>query len=393
MNNISATLKSKEIVKNRLLKGLPVHNYGLGANSICQPEYLINKVKEYSNKKDYTSSEGVDELNLSIKNSFTTNKYKVDKVLFGNGLKELLYIVQLCFTGKIFHVTPSWLSYKEQINILNKNDNLVEVKTTIENNYKIDLNLLENLLKENEKYDKIIIFNNPNNPTGLIHTPEEVEKIALILKKYNCIVFADEIYMNLNHFNNIESISSFIPELTIRGSSVSKDLACGGYRLGWITFPIELNDFFMKCRAAASSIYSCPSTPIQYACAEMYNNKKEMKKFFDYNNKIYKLVSKKCCDILKESKLKFIKPESSWYIFVDFSEYQDKLLKLNINNSIELGDYLINNLGIVTVAGKHFRSDKLTLRFSLVDIDLSNMNTISQSIEEGLKKLIEFLKI
>lgn len=395
MNNISATLKSKEIVKNRLLKGLPVYNYGLGANSICQPKYLINKVKEYSIKKYYTSSEGVGELNLSIKNSFTTSKYIVDNVLFGNGLKELLYIVQLCFNGKIFHVTPSWLSYKEQINILNKNDDLVEVNTTIEDNYKINLNVLEKLLKENEKYDKLIIFNNPNNPTGLIHTPEEVEQIALVLKKYNCIVFADEIYMNLTHFNNIETISSFMPELTIRGSSVSKDLACGGYRLGWITFPIELNNLFIKCRAAASSIYSCPCTPIQYACAEMYNNREEMKKFFDYNNRIYKLVSKRCCDILEKSKLKFIRPESSWYIFVDFSEYQDKLLKLNITNSIELGDCLINKLGIVTVAGEHFSSDKLTLRFSLVDIDLSNINTIliSQRIEEGLKKLIEFLRI
>ena len=325
MNNISATLKSKDIVKCRLEKGLPVYNYGLGANSIPQPKYLIDKVKEYSNNIYYTSSEGVDELNKAIKNNFTTSNYTVDKVLFGNGLKELLFVVQLCFEGKILHITPSWLSYKEQINILKKQDNLIEVKTTIENNFKIDLQLLEKLLKENENHNKLIIFNNPNNPTGLIYTPKEVEKIALILKKYNCIVFADEIYMNLNHFNEIESISSFIPELTIRGSSVSKDLACGGYRLGWITFPNSLNELFLKCRAAASSIYSCPCTPIQYACAEMLKNDKEMTKFFEYNNNVYKLISKKCCDILAKSKLKFIRPVSAWYIFVDFSNLFNNL--------------------------------------------------------------------
>lgn len=391
MNNISATLKSKDIVKCRLKKGLPVYNYGLGANSIPQPKYLIDKMKEYSNKKYYTSSEGVDKLNKAIKNNFTNNNYTVDKVLFGNGLKELLFVVQLCFEGKILHITPSWLSYKEQINILKKQDNLIEVKTTIENNFKVDIELLEQILKENENHNKIIIFNNPNNPTGLIYTPKEVEDMALIFKKYNCIVFADEIYMNINHFNEIESISSFIPELTIRGSSVSKDLACGGYRLGWITFPKSLNELFLKCRAAASSIYSCPCTPIQYACADMLKNKKELTDFFEYNNNVYKLISKKCCDILSKSKLKFIRPMSAWYIFVDFSNYQEELSKLNIKSSVELNNYLTEQFGIITVSGNNFSSNKLTLRFSLVDLNFNEKN-ISINIEKGLKKLITFLK-
>ena len=52
MNKISATLKSKEIVKNRLKDGLPVYNFGLGQNSIIQPDFLINKVKEFSHKKN-----------------------------------------------------------------------------------------------------------------------------------------------------------------------------------------------------------------------------------------------------------------------------------------------------------------------------------------------------
>ena len=161
----------------------------------------------------------------------------------------------MCFNGKIFHVTPSWLSYKEQINILNKQKDLVEVKTTFENNYKIDSNILEKLMSEHKDQNKLIIFNNPNNPTGILYTPDEVKEIAKVLKKFNCIVFSDEIYSNLTHFNEIESISTFIPELTIRGSSVSKDLACGGYRLGWITFPKQLENLFLKCRSAASYLF------------------------------------------------------------------------------------------------------------------------------------------
>ena len=39
---------------------------------------------------------------------------------------------------------------------------------------------------------------------------------------------------------SVKSISEYIPELTIIGSSISKDLGCGGYRLGWFIFTEKL---------------------------------------------------------------------------------------------------------------------------------------------------------
>ena len=91
------------------------------------------------------------------------------------------------------------------------------------------------------------------------------------------------ILMKLFHFRNL-------PKLTIRGSSVSKDLACGGYRLGWITFPIELNDFYLKCKSAISSKNSCTSVPIQYALAETLKSKYEINNYYLFLNTVYKKV-------------------------------------------------------------------------------------------------------
>ena len=75
--------------------------------------------------------------------------------------------------------------------------------------------------------------------------------------------------MNINHYNKCVSISEYIPELTIRGTSVSKDLGCGGYRLGWITFPKELNDLYIKCMTYISYTSSCTCVPVQYALNEL----------------------------------------------------------------------------------------------------------------------------
>jgi aspartate aminotransferase len=399
MNQISPTLDCQNIAKSRKENNLPIYNFGLGANRIPQPDFYIQKVKEYAKEKNYTSVQGIPELCNSIINRFSTETYNIDNVLIGNGLKELLYIIQLSFVGKIYHITPSWVSYKEQIKILNKENDLIEIETNLENNYKINLNDLETSLKKYKNYNKLILFNNPNNPTSTFHNPEEVKLIANILNKYNCIVLADEIYMNLTHFNKIETISTYIPHLTIRSSSVSKDLGCGGYRLGWLTFPKELKNLYKKCSANASSIYSCTSTPIQYATSHMLNNKSLFTKHCNFNNKVYKHIVANLCEILYKSKIKFAKPTCAWYIFANFSNYKNKFEKISVTNSYELSSLLLNEIGIISVPGECFNTSGLNLRFSLVDIDIDNIFVMNEMINitcypkmiEGFTKLVNFL--
>ena len=394
--NISATLNCQTIIKKRLNNNKLVYNFGLGANPIKQPEFFIDKIKQYAKCKEYTSSEGIPELNDILLNIYSKNNY-ADKVLVGNGLKELIFIIQSAFEGKIFHITPSWISYKEQILLLNKENDLIEIETNIENNYRINLDLLEQKLEENKKYDKLIIFNNPNNPTGLIYSNEETENVSKLLRKYNCIVFTDEIYMNLTYYGKIKSISEYIPDLTIIGSSISKDLGCGGYRLGWLIFPKEQNILFNKCNSYCSSVYSCASVPIQYATYEMLKNRELFNYHCELSIKIYKYISGEICSILQQSKIKFIRPNSSWYIFLNFSEYKNKLLNKGILNSYELSELLIKEIGIISVPGQNFNIDELCLRFSLIDFKIIDMNNLIVEdiniikMKEGIYKLLELL--
>ena len=61
--NISATLNCQIIIKKRLNNNKLVYNFGLGANPIKRPEFFIDKIKQYAKCKEYTSSEGILELN------------------------------------------------------------------------------------------------------------------------------------------------------------------------------------------------------------------------------------------------------------------------------------------------------------------------------------------
>ena len=395
MNNISSTLKAKMILEECKKNNKKIYNYGLGENPIKQPEYYINMMKKYSDKKHYTNCSGIPELNKTLKDMYNTNNTKYE-VLVGNGLKELLFIIQMAFEGKIIHITPSWVSYKEHIQILNKEDSLIEFETNVHENFKINLNKFESLLESIKTENKIVLFNNPNNPTGIAYNNTEIEQFANLLKKYNCYVFADEIYLNLCYSQNVKSISQFIPELTIQGSSVSKDLGCGGYRLGWMAFPESLNSLYNKCAEFSSNIYSCASVPTQYATNDMLLNKELHKHFYIESSKIYNIISSKICELLNLTKLNFVKPNAAWYILINFDAYKKELSKLDIYTGTDLSTYLLEKLNILTVAGDPFNIKGLNLRLSFVDfkytinqkeeLDISNMI-------EGIKVLSNFLKL
>jgi aspartate/methionine/tyrosine aminotransferase len=73
------------------------------------------------------------------------------------------------------------------------------------------------------------------------YTRDEVKSIADAVERNNLIVFADEVYL-YNTFDEkaMVSIAEFVPDRVIRASSLSKEFACGGYRIGYATFPAAL---------------------------------------------------------------------------------------------------------------------------------------------------------
>ena len=396
-NIISPTLQSKNYLQEMKKAGKKVFNFGLGENPIVQPYKYIKNVIKYSIKKEYTSCQGVPELNNVLKTMYNTPHTEYE-ILTGNGEKELLFIVQCAFKGKIIHITPSWVSYKEHIEVLKRDDDLIEIPTTIQNNYRVDLGLLEKTLQEIGDIPKLLLFNNPNNPTGICYKNHELEELALLLKKYNCVVFSDEIYLNLCYQKNQKSISHYIPELTIKGTSVSKDLACGGYRLGWCAFPKELNSLYLDCCSCASRVYSCTATPIQYATADMLMQKDECNEYINKMITLYKHIYKQLIPLLKNTKLKYADVDAAWYVYINFENYKKELMNIGITNSVDLGQYLMKNYQILTVAGKYFSDESMSLRFSLVDFefDLENKSKTIEDVDisnmiDGFKQLIKFL--
>ncbi len=389
----SATLKCLRIIRERKEKNLPILNGGLGENPFPQAQSIIDALKENAHKKNYSLPEGIPDLNQKLKEHYKTDIYNPDQILVGCGLKELICITLLSFEGTIILINPSWVSYREQVKILKKN--LIEISTNKSNEFKLQASELEQAVFKNTDKNKLIIFNNPVNPTGVNYTKQEIESLITILKKYNITIFSDEIYCDLVFKKNFYSISQLLPDQTIIGNSMSKNFACGGYRLGWLIFPESLKELANKCHSNASSIYTCAPIPEQYACLKALTYNSEISNSIEIMRNTFSKLGELCYSKLNQHNIVSSKPEAAWYIFIIFEKYRDKLKKLNIHTSQELSSYLLNTYGIVAVPGSSFGCSEISLRFSFLDINVKKINEKidiwAANVIKGMDTLITFV--
>ncbi|KAL4744049.1 pyridoxal phosphate-dependent transferase [Aspergillus similis] len=103
--------------------------------------------------------------------------------------------------------------------------------------WRLDLDELKQLIKPNTK---MIVINNPVNPTGAAISKTTLEAIVRIASERSIIVFCDEVYYPL--FHSIEPTDPELPpsilslgyKNTIATGSLSKTYSLPGLRVGWI---------------------------------------------------------------------------------------------------------------------------------------------------------------
>lgn len=106
-----------------------------------------------------------------------------------------------------------------------------------EKKYIPDMDELKLLVKPNTK---MIIINNPNNPTGATIPRSVLQKLVDFAKERNIMILSDEVYRPLFHgISPVDaefppSMASFGYEKTLTTGSMSKAYSLAGIRVGWI---------------------------------------------------------------------------------------------------------------------------------------------------------------
>lgn len=376
----SPTLEAKKIKQQRIENGEEVFDAGLGESPFpLDPRYediLKSNIKE--NK--YSSVDGPKSLYRNVWG---------DNIIVGNGLKELIFCLIAGFSklypkSTLLVITPAWVSYSEHAEILNVKCEFIHVD-------KVTLRLSADVL--DSRLDAIdgkvlLIFNSPCNPTGIVYTNNEVQQFASVIRKHDCIVFADDIYRDLIFDKeSAGDIKKYLSDITVSGSSLSKSFGCGGWRYGWIGFPNNLSLLYQTTKNIAGSIYTAPSSIFHNAVAEML----DILDTEDMTNKICITCNKVVDFIKKRTNIQVTPAEGAWYLWFNFEKYADKLISIGIDTSQKLSTFMADKIGLITVAGSAFGSDQLAVRYAVVDIQIDNKSISIDHMMLGLKNLATFL--
>jgi len=194
--------------------GIDVINLSIGEPDFNVPNnaksYGINSLNTNCTKYDLVPGLKIlrEEICTKLLNENNCD-YSLDEIVVSSGAKHCITNTLLALTNlgdEVILPKPYWVSYPEMVKLVNAVP--VFMETTKENNFKVDP-------KEMHKYitdkTKLIIINNPSNPTGSIYTKEELSEIVDICSEHGIYILADEIYEKICFDNNFTSVASISP--------------------------------------------------------------------------------------------------------------------------------------------------------------------------------------
>ena len=250
-------------------EGKEIINLGIGQPDFRTPQHIVEAGKQAleAGHHGYTAANGMIELRTSVcKHVHKMYGATIDpsRVLITPGGKPTMYFAIMLFGepgSEIIYPEPGFPIYESMINY--SGAKAVPMYLSDKNNF--SFNCKEVLSLINDK-TRLLILNNPQNPTGGLIPKEQIDELADGLKKFpHVAVLSDEIYSRQIYDN--KKMPSFFnyPELYDRLIVLdgwSKTYAMTGWRLGWSVWPEQFIE--LVTRMAINS-YSCVSAANQVA--------------------------------------------------------------------------------------------------------------------------------
>lgn len=378
----SCTIGISSKVKNMRESGMNVINLSIGEPDFNVPkkaiECGIQSLNENQTKYDLVP--GITILREEIcKKLLNENNcsYSPDEIVLSSGAKNAITNTLLVVTDpgdEVLIPKPYWVSYSEMTKLVNAVP--VPIETDKKNDFKLTADLLRKYITNKTK---ILLLNNPSNPTGSVYTKDELLEIVNVCLEKNIYILADEIYERIcynNKFVSIASLGEDVKNITITVNGFAKSSAMTGLRLGYTASNKEIAK---GISAIQGHLVSHPSLTAQYIG---YGALKYCKEDIDNMVKAYKnrrnLITSKL-DTMKY--VNYVYPNGAFYVFIDLSEVAKKY-KYEESFSIEFCDEFLSKYNVAIVPGKAFGIDEY-VRISYACSE--------EEFTEGLNKLESFI--
>ena len=337
-------------------QGKDVIGLSLGEPDFNIPDFIKEAAKKAidENYNSYTPVDGYLDLKKAIIKKFERDNgliYSPSQIVVSTGAKQALYNIASVLINpgdEVILPCPYWVSYADIVKL--KGGIPVEVKTDIENDFKMTGAQLENAITEKTK---MIWFSSPCNPSGSVYSDEELSTLSKVLEdNENIFIVSDEIYEHINYKGGHNSIGTYnaVKDRTITVNGVSKAFAMTGWRIGYIGAPEWIARACNKVQGQVTSGANCIA---QRAVITALNENPDK---IEYMVEEFKARRDLILELLGEIKgFNCNIPDGAFYVFPDISHYFGRTIDgFEINNASDMSMFLLEKALVATVTGNAF---------------------------------------
>ena len=360
-------------------QGKQIIDLSLGQSDFKSPKHAVDATIQAlkDGHHGYTLPNGIIEcreaVSRKIKNLYNANIDPERIVIMPGGKPTMHYAIS--FFGEqgaeIIYPDPGFPIYESMINFTGAKP--VPYNLTEKKDLSIDLDKVLSLINEKTR---LLILNNPHNPTGSFTEKAVIDKLAKGLANFpQVVILSDEIYDRLI-FDKKEIPTLFnYPDLYDRLivlNGWSKTYAMTGWRLGWGVWPQRLIEHVFKF---CVNNHSCVNTAAQYGAIAALdgpeNHLQDMMKEFSIRRKLI-------VDGLRSLKgVECSLPGGSFFVFPN--------VKGTGMNGAEFTEKCLQEAGVVMIPGTAFG------KFATDNVRL-NFATSRENITQSIKKIDKILK-
>jgi len=292
---------------------------GRGDPDLATPDHIIKAGQDAlaNGGTHYTHALGIAPLRQAIADNIRAHggaDYALDEIVVTPGGQHAMFMIALALLDpgdEMLVPCPGYNPYAQAAEMAGAE--VVQVQMTMETNFTLTADMIREKITPKSK---ILVLINPNNPTGTVTPPDEVERIARLAIEHDLIVISDEIYARLVYGNQrIQPVAALpgMRERTITLSGFSKAYAMTGWRIGYFAGPRELilpmseiNHAFAISVAAVSQHAALAALTGDQDCVE------DMRRIYDERRSA--LIQG-----FQEMGIPYAEPQGAFYVYADVS--------------------------------------------------------------------------
>lgn len=297
-------------------------------------EAAVNAI--YQNFTHYSSNRGYEELRKKIaektkQETGVSYDYRTDILVTSSGAEAInnaiLSIIDEGDEAIVF--SPAFVNYENMIKISGGTPVIIDLKP--ENQFQIDIEEVEACITEQTK---MLVINNPNNPTGAVYDRNTLEELCKLAIRCNFLLVSDEMYSGLVYEEaGFHSVAAFpgMKERAVIINGFSKTYAMTGWRLGYITACEKRINAILKIHQYSTT---CSPTFIQIGLTKGMDTERTRSDISDMLNTFAERRSSLMEGLNKIRGLSYVIPKGAFYLMVDVSstglsgmEYAERLLE------------------------------------------------------------------